>query len=371
MKTVSQLKLTILALLLLTSIGFIGCGQTQVERESPSRTPHNTAALFSVEEYPKVDGSTSTLPLEQYIVGALYNLELARILWPYSSFGDMPTSTAVMPLAPEPQEEPYSEEVLNVFRRIRHTGTNTAYMRLIRGDEEPSSKPVSGGPPITHRVASTPSLPREGADLILEARPPSEDELALAKEKGVELDVRPVALDAFVFIVNKENPVENLTTKQIQDIYTGKITDWSQVGGDAEKIKPYQRERNSGSQELMKSLVMKDLPIIDAPEMIVMTMIGPFSALSREKYGLGYSVFYYEEYMADRSKTKLCAVDGVMPNPDTILSRQYPYVAEVYVVTRADLPENSPAYRLREWLLSDEGQRAVAASGYVPIRKVK
>ena len=69
------------------------------------------------------------------------------------------------------------------------------------------------------------------ADLILVARSPSEDELIQAAKLGVQLDVRPVALDAFVFLLNGKNPVTDLTIEQIRDIYSGQIVNWREVGG--------------------------------------------------------------------------------------------------------------------------------------------
>ena len=68
-----------------------------------------------------------------------------------------------------------------------------------------------------------------------------------------------IGLDGFVFLVNKENKVDSLTLEQIQKIYTGEITNWSNVGGENEEIVAYQREANSGSQNLMEKMVMQGL----------------------------------------------------------------------------------------------------------------
>lgn len=81
-------------------------------------------------------------------------------------------------------------------------------------------------------------------DLILVTEP-SKEELALAKEKGIELEVTPVVKEGFVFYVNAENPIESLTLEQIQKIYTGEITNWSEVGGTKGEIIAYQRPVNS------------------------------------------------------------------------------------------------------------------------------
>jgi phosphate transport system substrate-binding protein len=118
------------------------------------------------------------------------------------------------------------------FPGFGHHGTHSAYLNLINGE----------------------------ADLILVARSPSMMEFELAQLSGVEFDIRPVALDAFVFIANENNPVDGLSLDEIQRIYTGELTNWDQVGGPEGEIHPYQRDEQSGSQQLMLSLVMKGLP---------------------------------------------------------------------------------------------------------------
>ena len=102
-------------------------------------------------------------------------------------------------------------------------------------------------------------------DLIVVTQP-SEEELEYAKSKNVELEVIPVVNEGFVFYVNSENPVSTLSLEQIQDIYSGKITNWKEVGGNDEKIRAFQRPVNSGSQTGMLALVMKDKELMEAPK---------------------------------------------------------------------------------------------------------
>jgi phosphate transport system substrate-binding protein len=189
----------------------------------------------------------------------------------------------------------------------------------------------------------------------------------------VELVTKPVALDAFVFILNNMNEIENLTVEQIQGIYTGQITNWSEINlniseDEYSKITAYQRNDNSGSQELMKTLVMKDLIMIEEQNMIYYMMSGPFIGLNHDDNGIAYSVYYYKEYMATYyNNVKLCGVNGVYPEYNTLFNRTYPYTTEVYVVIRNDLDPESPAYMIRDWLLGIDGQNVVKESGYVPI----
>jgi len=214
-------------------------------------------------------------------------------------------------------------------------------------------------------------------ELGLVARGPSPDELELARTKDVELDVVPCALDAFVFIVNEENPVRNLTTRHLRDIYAGKIKDWAEVGGAKGEITAYQREENSGSQQLMRELVMKDVPFErrkdsgHVPGLVRHLMSSVFLALTEDASGLAYSVYYYERFMSGSPRTRTIAVDGVEPTFKTIQNRKYPHVAEVFAVTRKGIDQDAPASRLRNWLLSPEGQAVVRESGYVPIGNEK
>ncbi len=167
-------------------------------------------------------------------------------------------------------------------------------------------------------------------------------------------------MDAFVFIANENNPVNGLSLNEIQRIYTGELTNWDQVGGPQGKIHPYQRDAQSGSQQLMLSLVMKDLPMVAAPLLVLLKMIAPFYAISEDLQGIGYSVYYYEENMAPTEKIKLLAVDGIKPDHASIRTRRYPFTTEVYVVVRADSPPPSIAMRFRDMLLSAAGQEMVA-----------
>jgi phosphate transport system substrate-binding protein len=222
-----------------------------------------------------------------------------------------------------------------------------------------------------------------GADFILVARSPSEDELNAAQVRGVVLDVQAVALDAFVFLVHVDNPVDDLALDTIRDIYTGRVTTWAEVTGDAQQsaddaqpIHTYRRNPNSGSQELMEKLVMQGEPMIDSPDMILETMIGPIHAiggdLSEERgddrLGIGYSVYYYAMFILPHERVKLIGIDGVPPTSENIASRAYPLTTEVYAVVREDTPKDSTAVMLRNWLLTADGQAAIALSGYVPIR---
>jgi phosphate transport system substrate-binding protein len=207
-------------------------------------------------------------------------------------------------------------------------------------------------------------------DFILSARSMSDDEKDHAEEMGVTLIETPIALDAFIFIVNRQNKIKSLTTKQIQDIYMGILTNWSDAGGNNQTINPYVRNANSGSQELMETLVMKNVGMKDWATMYdpIYTLGGMdlvFRAVTQDVSSICFSLYYYHEQMMKENIAKAIAVDGVPPDKKTIRERNYPFVAEVYAVIRSDLEKSSMAYRLYELMVSDNAKPVITASGYV------
>jgi phosphate transport system substrate-binding protein len=325
-----DLKVRYLVISFIGMLTILGCqlftGIISPETNAPAESTPLSVDLSNLiaQNYPRVDGSTSAFPLDTSIACELLAFECEWVEWIDG------TKILVPDLSVSERE----------FPNIQHNGTHDAYVNLIMGD----------------------------ADLIFVARRPSPDELDLADYMDIELDIKPIALDAFVFILNVENPVDSLTVRHIQGIYTGSITNWEQVGGRDAIINPYQRNDNSGSQELMKSLVMKDLTMISTPDMMLPTMLAPINAISDDPLGIGYSVYFYEQFMAPNQQLKLCGVDGVVPDYESIQSRAYPFTTEVYAVVRADQPNDSLAYLLREWVLTTDGQSTVSESGYVPLR---
>jgi len=330
---------------------------------SVKETPELDRLGLDVLRFPRLDGSTSTRPPAALIACRTF---------------DMPYAWSGLPLRRQ-QFDPYDYDELSLPYGPPEPEVELLEFTLQARVDDPATARL--GVIINRLPAANASTPQSYVNLIegrsdmgLLARRPSADELELAKKLNVELEVTPFAWDAFVFLVNAENPVRNLSTAQIRDIYSGRVADWKEVGGPAGTITPYQRERNSGSQELMQTLVMKELPFGRPkdenpyfPNLIGHGMIGVFLELTSDKEGLAYSVYYYERFMAGSGRTQTIAVDGVEPTYETIRDRKYPYATEVLIVTRKGLPADSPTAQLRAWMLGDEGQAVVRESGYVPL----
>jgi phosphate transport system substrate-binding protein len=318
--------------------GLAGCGQKPSEAPSPP-----VAAVFAefdltTANYPRIDGSTSALPIQRMLACRLF---AAPHRWTHSETTDE-RSLMASDLYEEFENKNYRGEKRALCEYLnhltQHQGTHQAWVNLIEGR----------------------------ADFILVARQASDDELALAKRRKVELDAQAIARDAFVFLINEKNPVRKLTLAQIRGIYAGKLKKWREVGGNDAPIQAYQRTRNSGSQDMMRKLVMKGERMIEGPDVLVETlMASTILRIYTDPNGIAYSFYFYKELMADRPEVWACAVNGVVPTAATIRSGEYPLVTEVYAVLRKDTSDNHPARRLRGFLLSAEGQKIVEEAGYV------
>lgn len=204
----------------------------------------------------------------------------------------------------------------------------------------------------TNTLRAYKSVVDGGADIIFCAEP-SEAQLKYAQEQGAELEFVPVGKEAFVFIVNNDNPVNNLSVEQIRGIYSGKYTEWSQVGGDRTIIEPVQRIEGSGSQSVMVSF-MDGIPMKK----------NPFGFMGR---AVGFSFRYYVSGIVDNGGVKMLSVNGVYPDKENISSGQYPITVDFYAVYRKD--NTNPNVKLMlDWILSDDGQEIVEKSGYIPVK---
>lgn len=263
---------------------------------------------LSKEDYPKVDGATAMRPMSVEIAKSVLNM---------------------------------TNEEAETF--IVHNTTAKAYENLIN----------------------------KKTDLIFVSEP-SDDILNQAKNAGVEFEMVGIGRDGFVFVENKENKIDNLTIEQIQNIYTGKITNWSEVGGENAQIVAYQREKNSGSQNLMEKMVMKGLKMMEVPQNLELTnmsgLIDKIASYENSKNSIGYSIYLYAKEQYVKDSIKFLSINGVYPSDETIADGSYPLSKIVYAIYRKDEPQDSNTRKLVDWLKTEEGQKTVEAGGYVPLK---
>ena len=213
-------------------------------------------------------------------------------------------------------------------------------------------------------------------DLIFAAAP-SQEQLEMARRAAKELHLTPIGREAFVFFVNSRNPVEGLTVEQIQGIYTGQITNWNQVGGKNQPIRPFQRLKNSGSQSALLRL-MGGLPLIDPEKEDRVGGMGGIiqqvASYRNYKNSIGFSFRFYASEMAANDQIRLLALDGVSPTKESIRDGSYPISDSFFAITAApigapDPRESNPNLNaFLDWILSEQGQQIVEDSGYVSIR---
>ena len=195
---------------------------------------------------------------------------------------------------------------------------------------------------------------------------PSKAQRASAQDAGLDLHLTPIGREAFVFYVAADNPVQQLSSAQIRDIYTGKIRDWSEVGGRAGQIIAFQRPEGSGSQSMLQK-IMGEAPLMPAPTHHVVQGMGGVVQQTRDYTNypgaIGYSFRVFVTHMLQSGGIHLLAVDGVAPTPASIGDGSYPYSTEFYAATLG--PPQGEARRFIDWIRSEQGQTLVERTGYV------
>jgi len=268
--------------------------------------------LLAIDELPRIDGSTSAIPL----VEALYAL-----------MTDIPREKAA--------------ELVNF------SGTTESYYNVVKEYRDLLvSGAVKGMVKVEHGFST---------DTV------STDSLQLA----------PICRDGLVFIVNQSNPVDSITTEQIQKIYTGEITNWKELGGENVAIEPFQRNASAGSQAWFLELVMKDIEPMKADVKYYAQGMSPLIAAIASFNGtgaaIGYSVYYYAQNINPGEGLKFLNVDGVQPTRDTIRDGSYPHISDYYAGIRKAAPSDSVEREIFNWIQSDEGKTLIEHEGYVAV----
>ena len=203
------------------------------------------------------------------------------------------------------------------------------------------------------------------ADLFFGARP-SKDQLEYAREENKEIESVPIGKEAFVFFVEENNPIDDISCDDLRKIYSGEISNWKQLGGKNQKIIAFQRPEDSGSQVMMRYF-MKDVPLkeADTVEMIdAMTgVIKKVKQYHNEKGAIGYSFRYFLEGLNQEEGVKILSVDGVYPTVESIEDGSYPILADL-VVSKLKDNDKENVDKVIEFMLSDDGQEIIRKTGY-------
>lgn len=279
---------------------------------------------ITAEEYPRIDGSTSTLKLVQGIFMSMF----------------------------QPHDERGFEGMPQVAKK-----TIPSYDALLAGE----------------------------LDLIIVPDPSEEIKIKMS-ELDVELEFIPIGAEALVFVTHKNNPVKNITTEQVRKIYTDmSISNWSEIGGLDGRIVAICRNSDSGSQAQIDNMILEGTPInpdieenyMERDMNGMLQMVEEYEYFSndgeKDAYALGYTLYYYlkltESVMGELS-LKTLSFNDVLPTTDTILSKEYPLATSYFAVIRSDTPVDHPARKIANWLLTDDGQWQVAVSGLGALKEL-
>lgn len=227
---------------------------------------------------------------------------------------------------------------------VQHSQTYAALERLIPGCENP-------------------------ADVILAVKY-YDEVIEDANSRGADLVITPIAKEGFVFILHKDNPIDSLTQQQLRDIFSGKVTNWKELGGKDEQIVPMQRNWDSGSQTAMEEF-MGDVPLTDMKEDDSIKLAISMSDMVETVWTTGSGAIGYNIYswtagysLLYGGEVKFISVDGVESSLENLANDSYPLIVYTYSYYNNG---NVKGKTLTDWLLTDEGQYVISSAGYVGI----
>lgn len=198
------------------------------------------------------------------------------------------------------------------------------------------------------------------ASMAMSSRALKETELNAAKEKGVKLNLIPIAIEAVVPIVNPANPVSNLSQDQLKQIFAGEITNWKEVGGEDKNIVIISRDTSSGTYETWDELIMKKTKV--SPRALLQPSSGAvLQIVAKNKYAIGYESYGYVD-----ESVKALKVGGVEGNPKTAVDGTYPLTRKLYLLTNGK-PEGR-AKALVQYIRGAQGIKIITSAGAVPVK---
>ncbi len=197
------------------------------------------------------------------------------------------------------------------------------------------------------------------ADIAAASRPidPVEVKELAKKHSSVGMSFT-VAKDALSIYLNLENPVDNLTVAQVKEIFTGKITNWKDVGGDNEKIELISRPPNSGSYYYFKEHVLDEAEY-SAGAKNLPTTESIVKEVMKTKNAVGYGGIAYSNAVVN------CSINGIVPTIENVQNDTYPIIRYLLLYT-VDMPDGELKSYL-DWIVSPAGQQIVKKSGYIPL----
>lgn len=222
---------------------------------------------------------------------------------------------------------------------------------------------VTGGGSGTGLAA----LQQGSTDLAAASRPIKEKEKEHVEKAFHKMVIEiPVAIDALTIFTNKNNPIKELSIKQLQKIFSGEIKNWHEVGGSDSEIIVYSRENNSGTYDFFKEHVLKGEDFSETASYLPGTA-AIISAIQRDIHGIGYGgIAYLPKEISALSIKKDDSSRAVPPILQNIKNHEYPLARELYFYSIGEPEGLSKSFI--EYALSLEGQKVCEQVGYFPIK---
>lgn len=216
------------------------------------------------------------------------------------------------------------------------------------------------------------ALINDTVDLANASRQIKTEEIEEAQSKGVEPMEHIIARDAIAVIVNSENPVSELTLQQISDIYSGEITNWSEVGGEDRPIVKLSRETNSGTHVYFLETVLRlgnsdDETLFSTDTLLLPSSEGIISEVRQNPNAIGYDgLGYVPDDVKMIAIAKEAGGEYVLPSIATVNDKTYAIARDLYMYTNGEPTGIVKDYL--DWILSAEAQEIVAELGFVPAK---
>jgi len=202
------------------------------------------------------------------------------------------------------------------------------------------------------------------ADIGMSSRRAKSSEIAAATAKGKNMKPTIVAYDGIGVIVNSANPIKGLTKKQVEQIFTGDVTDWSAVGGSGGKISIYTRNTSSGTYSDWKELAMKKRDYASSSQ----KMAGHeqiAAEVGKNRNGVGYVGLAYMK----AGGIKVVPIEGLIPSQASVINKTWPYARPTFYYTNGE--PSGLAKQFVDFTTGNDGQKIVNRVGFVPIRAMK
>lgn len=209
------------------------------------------------------------------------------------------------------------------------------------------------------------SLINGTGDIGMASRNIKSKEIEMAKEKGIDIKEVVIGFDGITIIENKNNPVKNISSKDLGKIFRGEITNWKEIGGNDAPIVVLSRDSSSGTHEFFKEHIVRNNNPKGTEEYGIKTLYMPSNEAIKQEVETNINAIGYIGMGYVDKNVKSINVDNIEPNVSNVSSKKYPIAREIYWYVKKE--DNKTVNGLVNYALSKNGQEIVKEEGFVPI----